>query len=977
MPAMGGNLVSPVLVGREAELSALVGALDSAVAAEPAVVLLGGEAGVGKTRLVEEAASRARDAGARVLVGGCVELGGEGLPFMPLADALRSLLRVTPPDQLDEFLGPARLQLARLVPELDPDTAPSPSPPGDGGTARLLELALGVIQRLAADRPLMFVIEDLHWADRSTLDLVTLLVRALRGVRVLVVVTFRSDEIHRTHPLRPLVTGWERVRSVRHIELDRFTAEEVAGQLEAILGAPARRRLVELVYDRSEGNAFLVEEILGAVQGGADPDQLPLTLRDVLLARAERLTAPTQSLLRVAAAGGKSVPDGLLAAVAGLDEPSLDAALREAIEHRLLVVDEAGTGYVFRHALTRDAIYDDTLPRERVRIHSAYADALSTDPGLAGADAEATVATALALHWSAAHDLPRALPACLDAARLAAPYAPADALRQLERALELWPRVPDAEERCGVDIVEVLHRAGVSAYAAGALDRSLALFAEALDELGPDADAERRALLLEAKAAALIDVSRPDEATAALEEAESLLPEEPPTVARAVVLAALAGRRFFTGELERCQLASERAVAAARAAGAHEPEANALILLGCARVYLEDGDGVTLMQTAFELAEANGSHRTALRALLALSDALELHGDHEHSAEIAERGLALATRAGLTRNVYGVYLAHNLAEAWFHLGRWRESTQCLTDTIDSGVAGPLAGVLHELRGKIATLSGDFEAAEDDLQAAGRLRSDPEDQFSLPLEFSRAELARARGDLDVARGVVRDALAGSSVARYQWPLVSLGLRIEAESAHAAPEYVTALRSLAGKLAATTPPARVYSALAAAEAERAVGEPADWTRAVAVCREAHDPYLLAYALLRHAQRACAAGDRDEATAPLREAARLAASLGAEPLLGEARALARRARIQIDDEGATEADNGFGLTEREREVLVLLSEGRSNPQIASELFISPKTASVHVSNILGKLGVASRGEAAAVAHRHGLIEHDLDRA
>src|SRR5262249_27954603 len=193
----------------------------------------------------------------------------------------------------------------------------------------------------------------------------------------------------------------------------------------------------------------------------------------------------------------------------------------------------------------------------------------------------------------------------------------------------------------------------------GALDRSLALFAEALGELGADTDSERRALLLEAKAAALIDVSRPDEATALLEQAASLLPEEPPTVARAIVLAALAARRAFSGEFERCRVASERAVAAARAAGAREPEANALIMLGSTHVYLEEGDGEALIQAAYEIAEADGSHRIALRALLGLSDVLELRGDHEQSAATAERGLALATRAGLTRNVYGVYLAHN------------------------------------------------------------------------------------------------------------------------------------------------------------------------------------------------------------------------------------------------------------------------------------------------------------------------------
>src|SRR3954468_11835849 len=963
--SMPRNHVSPVLVGREAELAALMAAFGAAATAEPGVVLVGGEAGVGKTRLVEEAADRVRLAGARVLSGGGVELGGEGLPFMPLADALRSLMRDTPPEELDAFVGPARFELARLVPELDPHAALSPTPAGESRTARLLELALGVLQRLAADRPLMFVVEDLHWADRSTLDLVTLLVRALRGVRVLVVVSFRSDEIHRGHPLRPLVTGWERVRSVRRIELQRFTAEEVAGQLEAILGAPAPRDLVELVYDRSEGNAFLVEEILGAVQTGADPDELPFSLRDVLLARAERLTPSTQSLLRVAAAGGRSVPDRVLAAVAGLDERSLDEALREAIEHRLLVVDEAGHGYVFRHTLTRDAIYGDTLPRERVRIHSAYAAALSADPGLAGADA--TVATALALHWSAAHDLPRALPACLDAARLAAPYAPAEALRQLERALELWPQVPDAVERCGVDVVEVLRRAGASAYAAGAIDRALALFGEALAE--PGTDPERRALLLEAQAAALIDVSRPEEATVALEQAASLLPEEPPTVARALVLVALASRHLATGELEACGLEAERAVAAARAAGAREQEANALIMLGCSRAYLADGEeGVRLLRAGIALADAGGSHTTALRGHLNLADVLDMLGEHEHAAETARRGLALAARAGLTRNVYGIYLTFNIAESLFRLGRWTEAVRHLTDVIDSGIASQLAGALLQLRGTIAALQGRFEDADADIREGRRNRAD--DQFALQVVFARTELARARGDIDTARASVVDELAesGWETPRYRWPLVWLGLRLEADSAEPAPERVILLQAQLGTLDAPTPTMRAYRALAVAEAARAAREPADWGEAVSVCRTARDPYLIAYALYRSADEACAAGEREQATAPLLEAARLAETLGAAPLLEDVRALARRARVKLDNADEPGID-AFGLTEREREVLELLAEGRSNPQIAAELFISPKTASVHVSNILGKLRVASRGEAAAIAHRHGL--------
>jgi predicted ATPase len=548
---VSATLVSPVLVGRRDELSRLAASLERAQGGDATIVLVGGEAGVGKTRLVEEATARAEQAGARVLVGGCVELGGDALPFAPLVDALRSLARSTPADELDELLGPARRELARLLPELDPEAALAVSADG-GRTSQLLELVLGVLGRLAAERPLLLVIEDLHWADASTLDLVALLVRALRGVRVLLVVTYRSDELHRGHPLRPLLTGWERVRSVQHIELPRFARAEVAEQLRAILDTAPDGQFVDIVFDRSEGNAFLVEEILGAVQTGADPHDLPPSLRAVLLARADQLSEPAQRLLRTASAAGRSVPDQLLAAVAGLDEPALYAALREAVERHLLVVDESGRGYAFRHALVRDAVYDDMLPGERVRLHRAYGQALSEDPSLAGGDGQ--VAATLAHHWYAAHDLPRALTASVDAARhAAASYAPAESQRHLERVLELWPGVPDAEERTGMDAIEPLRLAAESAWSAGAIDRALSLLDQALAELGSNGTQVRRALLMERRGRALRDLGRAADGIAALEAAAALLPDEPPTAARAVVLASLANALLRTGDMEASQ----------------------------------------------------------------------------------------------------------------------------------------------------------------------------------------------------------------------------------------------------------------------------------------------------------------------------------------------------------------------------------------------------------------------------------------
>jgi tetratricopeptide (TPR) repeat protein len=905
---MGRTLVSPVFVGRDAELAALTAALDAAVAGDAAVVLLSGEAGVGKTRLVEEAAERAREAGARVLAGGCIEMGGEGLPFGPLAHLFRSLMRDTSPEQLDAFIGPARSELARVLPDLDPDSAPGTAPLGEGGTARLLELVVGVVERLAADRPLMFVIEDLHWADRSTLDLVALLVRALHADRVLVVVTFRTDELHRSHPLRPLVTGWERVRAVQRIELERLGRAEVARQLEAILGEPPAARLVDQVHERSEGNAFLVEEILGAIQSGADPDGLPLSLRDVLLARVERLGPSTQRLLRIAAAGGPAVSDRLLAAVAGLEEAELDAALRDAVEHHVLVVDETERGYVFRHALTRDAVYGDTLPRERVRIHTAYGEALSADPTLAGRNV--AVAAALALHWTAAHDLPRALVACVEAAQLAAGYAPAEALRHLERALEIWPQVPDAAERAGIDVVEALGRAGQSAYAAGSLDRSLAMFDEALAELAPDADPERRALLMEARAAAVLDTGREAEARLELERAAALLPAEPPTEARAVVLTALAAQLGVAGDFEAALEAAEQAVAAATGVGARRREATARMMLGMALAYLEGDRGLPELEAGLRLAEEAEDHATALRGHLNLSDALQTLGRSRESAEVAERGMELAARVGLTRSVYGVLVAINRAEAMFHLGQWDEGHRVLTRAMDSGPASPFASEILDHRARIAALAGRYEDARADLEAAHRLVPEPLGvQYSFARAFAAAEMARALGDAAGAREVLRRALAHevAPIARYSWQLVWLGLRVEAEASEPAPERVSALEALSRELAAATPPALAYQALAAAESARVADHDASWSEAIAATRTAGDPYLVAYALLRHAEVACAAADRTGASPAVQEAARQAASR--------------------------------------------------------------KTASVHVSNILGKLGVASRGEAAAVAHRLGL--------
>jgi tetratricopeptide (TPR) repeat protein len=741
-------------------MASLAAPMRRAEGGEPAVVLIGGEAGVGKTRLVGELAGLGSAAGFCVLAGQCIELGAEGLPLAPLVDALRALARTTPADELGELLGPAGSGLARLLPELGPAAAPAA---GEGLRAgQLLELVLGLLGRLSSVRPVIFVIEDLHWADPSTLDLAAFLVRALRAVPVLLVITYRSDELHRRHPLRPLLSGWERVRSVDHIELRRFGRGEVAAQLAAILGGEPAPVVAEEVFDRSGGNAYLVEEIAGVVRDGGDPGDLPPSLRDVLLSRVDAVSPAAQRLLRTASVAGRVVPDRLLAEVAGLDEAELFAALREAVENHLLLVDHTGHSYAFRHALTRDAVYDDMLPGERGRLHAAYGEALERDRTLAG-DA-AAVPALLAHHWYAALDLPRALPATIEAATSAtASYAPAEALRHLERALEIWPRVADAGQRTGLDLVEVNRLAAEAAYRSGAVGRSLSLLEAALAGLPPGFDPVRRALLLERRGQALRDASRPAESVAALEHALALLPGEPATRAHAVVLASLARSLTHVADMQAAAGEATRAVAAARAAGAKDVEADAAITLGAARTYLDPSDpGVDSLREGVRLALGIGASMIAMAGYVNLSDVLAFLGRHEEAARVASEGLDLARQAGLTRSE-GPYLMMNQAEPLLRLGRWAEAERVLAQGLAAMPEGVFAGGLEIWRAELTAIRGQLDEAATALRGARRALGDTVDiQFLQLMHYVGALIALGQGDRAGARDTVAAGLAGGPV-----------------------------------------------------------------------------------------------------------------------------------------------------------------------------------------------------------------------
>ncbi len=969
-------------------------ALQRALAGEPVTLVVGGEAGVGKSRLIGELISRARTAGARALVGGCVELDGGGIPLAPLVDMLRALAADLPADELDELLGPARGEIGRLVPELaDARGAPAPA---DSDPSRILELLLGVVGRLAAQGPLLLLVEDVQWADRATLDLIALLVAAPTARPLLLVFSVRSDELPRAHPFRRISARWEQQRSVERIELERLSAAEVAAQISAIMGERPDGDLTDLLFERSEGIPLFVEELLGAVrEGGLGPDYLPPSLRDVLLARAERLSASAQHVLRAASGGGRWVPDRLLGLVAELPDAELYASLREAIEHQLLVVDPAGRGYGFRHALARAAIHEDLLPGERAQLHRAYAEAMESRPELVAAGLDGIAM--LAHHWLAAHDVARALVASVRAGQAADAVAPSAAQRHFEVALELWPQVPDAAERAGVAHSELLDVAADAAFRGGAGERALGLVDQALEEVGDTGTLEQRAMLLARRAGILGKLGRDDEAITVLEQAAGLLPPEPPSRASAYVLGQLANALALDAQMERAGPIAERAVRSAAAVGAGAELLDAQITAGYAQAFRGEAEaGLARMQEASERAVAAGLPWIAARALTNLSDILLTLGRYEQAIEVVDAGMAIVERAGGARTL-GAFLRGNRAEALVRAGRWDEALAALAPEREA--AGSWAATVLMVRSELHVLSGRAAEARADLREIRQhLRNTSEPQWALPLAAIEAELARGEGDTDTAHTILGRALTALTPEqdpRYRWPVMSLAMRIEAERAiRARDEGANApadVQSRADELlqdAETLPTATPsdYGHLALLKAEharlRGVDEAPAWEAAVSAARAMHQPLVIAYALLRKAETQVAAGDSVAATVSASEAQSLAASLGAAPLLAEVEALIRRARLRpegtavepeaaSDDSSAGETDaDPFGLTPREREVLRLVADGASNNQIAQQLFISRATASVHVSNILSKLGVNTRVQAAALAHRRGLV-------
>nr|MDQ6936449.1 AAA family ATPase [Actinomycetota bacterium] len=457
------------LLGRSAELESLIALLREADRGEAGGLVLAGDAGVGKTRLLAALAEQAERSGMRVLVGHCIDFGGTGLPYLPFTEIFGAL-DTSEPDVAAELMAgfPAvgRLRLSQRL--MGAEAVEGGAGPLD--RVALFEDVLGALTALARRRPVLLVIEDAHWADQSTRDLVGFLLARLGSAALAVVVSYRSDDLHRRHPLRRVVAEWVRLPGVSRLHLGPLEAEDVRALVRWLHPLPLAERDIGVIVARAEGNPFFAGELTRATSAGPHDvegraDLLPEGLADLLLVRLDQLSEPARHIVGVAAVAGRRVRHPLLVRVSTLADGALDDALREALDANVLEVAGDG-GYGFRHALLAEAVYDDLLPGERVRLHAAYAKAL----GEAG---DLGTATELARHARASNDLVTALRADLQAgAEAMRVAAPEEAKAHYEAALELNALLPESER---ADLVELTALAAAASAAAGHSLRALAL----------------------------------------------------------------------------------------------------------------------------------------------------------------------------------------------------------------------------------------------------------------------------------------------------------------------------------------------------------------------------------------------------------------------------------------------------------------------------------------------------------------------
>ncbi|WP_191277530.1 helix-turn-helix transcriptional regulator [Nocardioides flavus (ex Wang et al. 2016)] len=969
------------LIGRDAELEQLTAQLGIRTSGgdrdgEPTAraMLLAGDAGVGKTRVLTALCDAALGAGWQVVVGHCLDLADSSLPYLPFSEVLGRVVADHPDVAarvLEQHPTLARLQPGRRI--LSSETTS-----GDQALDRgnVYDAFGDLLSAVAEQAPLLLVVEDAHWADESTRDMLSFLFsRPVPGVSL--VVSYRVDDLHRRHPLRRQVAEWMRLRGVDRLQLEPLTDDAVRRLVRALHPTTMSEAEYVSIVDRAEGNPFFVEELVGAAWSG----QVPGELADVLLVHLDRLDETTRQVVRIVSVAGRQVSHALLAAVSHLGAAELEAALRTAVDAHVLVASRGGT-YAFRHALLGEAVYDDLLPGERMRLHADFVAALAEGRAV-GTAAE------LAQHARRADDRPVAIRASIEAGEEAlAVGGPSEAATHFLDALELLDttRTPVAD----IDSHALARRCADALVASGRVPKAVKVLRARLATLPADAPRTDRGQLLTALASALMLTDTTESPTETAAEAVELLRDAPPKLlARALLVQARSLSGWHADE------ARSIALQALELAERHDLTSLA-VELHATIAGLDPSAGTSPAagwRAAADRARRAGLIEPELRALYLLGRLHQDDGDLDAAIEVYGEVLARSEVGGMTWSPYAAEARLLLAVALTHQGRLDEAWELLDVT---GQNPPMVFEwLFFAQQMLITIGirGDTHS-----RALERLRDYWGTDGLTAIVSGSAELMRATaaGDAAGARKVYDDVVASVVPLWHEWFQARLRLStlVVGAFAAAAPRQSSDERAAAAagvdRMMADGarvidfyapydgshgPEYRMWVARRTAEHLRwrwlAQVEPPRADELVDAWRAAEETAVaygsvpeLAQVRVRLAGVLRATGDAAAVARKVADLAREAAhAIGARPMLAELTA-------QGSAPSPPSAGDEVVLTPRESEVLALVAEGRTNGEIGKQLFISTKTVSVHVSNVLAKLDAASRTEAVAVARRRGLL-------
>ena len=979
------------LVGRGDELWRLEGALASIAAGHGTTMLLGGEAGIGKSRLVDELRARASRRGFIVAIGRGTPVEGLDLPYGHVVPMLRDLEHQLDPGVASEVLGSAFDALGLPMASGHVEEARRPLA-GPMARTWLFEKVFRALAGVAERAPTLLVFEDVHWADPGTIGLIDFLTRNLESSSLGLALTYRDDERGDCDVLDTVLAELARLRHVQAITLTGLRGDDLAALVTGLLGRAPGRDLLLALEARSGGNPFFVQELVTS----GDPSQWSPTLRAAVAGRLLGMSPEAKNVLNVASALAVVLDDDLLRELSHLgDDQAFESAVRECLDRGLLVrIGTSGSEYAFRHELVREAVYHSLLPGSRRRIHRVVAEAIQARASQTGTSGYSEAE--LAGHWWAAGEWREALRASIVAADAAfGVFAFEEACTHLEHALACVANLPDGHE-IGIDRPTLLERAADAAYLAGGGEHSIELARAVVDALDPVAEPLRAALAYVRVARNQWALADPTATLDALAAAEALTPKEPPTRELARTLAERGRCFMLTARYRDGERVCRQALAAARAVGARSEESHVLASLGvCIGSLGQRDEAIVMLREALDIAEEIRSPEDMSRGFSNLSSMLFTAGRLEEVAELA----AKSTSPG--EDIAGVRLqsaALNGADAMVELGRWEEAEATIAKV--GKLMGNCGNHPALVRASLAIRRGDFDLAHAELDRLLEVTEKLDDvQFRGAGLLLAAELAVIEGKPLEAYDLSEQALstaAGTDDAEYLPQMCAVGacaladaldearrvrrrhdpvkLQLLADELAVRMEELDA-RAAAGRVS-LAPRAVAFGAQCRAEVTRLhAPDPDAWSKAADHWKALRQPYQRAYCEWREAEALLANRARRAKVAELLHSAwETCSALGAAPLLARVEDLAKRARVTLGTETeaarrAADVAANLGITAREVEVLGCLAAARSDAQIAEALFISKKTASVHVSNLLRKLDVGSRYEAGEVGRQAGL--------